>query len=123
MEIAAVMNTFSEIVVALLPVIAVFQLRLDPRQRWSVIGLLSLSFLVAIAGMFRTAFMFKLMESHDLTWWSSPQWLTSEVEIDMALVSLFTVCDKPHPSDLLTCTDLRLCGSTASSHWPFDRSL
>jgi hypothetical protein len=91
MQIAAVMNTFSEVVIAVLPVVAVFRLRVDPRQRWSVIGLLSLSFFVAIAGICRTAFIFKLLKSYDLTWWSSPQWLTSEVEIDMALVSLLKV--------------------------------
>jgi len=87
MEVAAVVNTFSEVIIAILPVIAVFRLRVDPRQRWSVISLLSLSFLVAITGTFRTAFIFKLLRSYDLTWWSTPQWLTSEIEIDMALVS------------------------------------
>jgi len=84
--ITAIINTTSEFLIALLPVIAVFRLRVVPTQRWSVISLLSLSFLVAFAGIFRTFFVFKAVYTHDLTWWSTPQWLTSEVEIDVALV-------------------------------------
>jgi hypothetical protein len=86
MEVAAIVNTVSEFVIALLPVVAVFRLGVDPRQRWSVVSLLSLGFLVAFAGIFRTFFLFKAINTHDLTWWSTPQWLTSEVEIDVALV-------------------------------------
>jgi hypothetical protein len=87
MEISAILNTLSELVIAILPVLAVFQLRVDPRQRWSVIGLLSLGFLVAFAGCFRTYYLYKTVGTYDLTWWSTPHWICSEVEIDTALVS------------------------------------
>jgi large subunit ribosomal protein L36e len=87
MQVSAVVNTLSEIVIAILPVFAVFRLQVDPRQRWGVIGLLSLSFFVAFTGCFRTFFIFKMVQSEDFTWWSSPQWITSEVEIDLGLVS------------------------------------
>ncbi|KAE9983789.1 hypothetical protein BLS_003705 [Venturia inaequalis] len=86
MEIIAVINTLIEVFIAILPVIATFRLQVDPRQRLGVIALLSMGFLVAIAGIVRTFYIFKLLESNDLTWWSGPQWLVSEIEIDTALM-------------------------------------
>ncbi|QDS71975.1 hypothetical protein FKW77_001358 [Venturia effusa] len=86
MEVIAVINTLMEVFIAILPIIATFQLQVDPRQRWGVIALLSMGFLVAIAGVIRTVNIFKLLESYDLTWWSGPQWLASEIEIDIALI-------------------------------------
>jgi uncharacterized protein YraI len=87
MEVAAVLNTVSEFVIAVLPIFAIFGLRVDPRQRWSVIGLLSLGFFVAFAGCFRTYYLWKTVATYDMTWWSTPHWICSEVEIDAALVS------------------------------------
>jgi hypothetical protein len=87
MQASAVLNTFSEFVLATLPLLAVFRLNVDRRQRWSVICLLSLGFLVAFAGCFRTFYIWKVLTTYDLTWWSGPQWICSEVEIDLALVS------------------------------------
>jgi hypothetical protein len=86
MQVAGVLNTASEFVLATLPLLAVFRLHVDKRQRWSVIFLLSLGFLVAFTGCFRTFFVWKALTTHDLTWWSGPQWLCSEMEIDLALV-------------------------------------
>ncbi|TLD32386.1 hypothetical protein E2P81_ATG05362 [Venturia nashicola] len=86
MQAIAVVNTSVEVFIAILPVIATFRLQVDPRQRCSVIALLSLGFVVAIAGVIRTVFIFRLLRSNDLTWWSGPQWLVSEIEIDLALI-------------------------------------
>lgn len=94
MEVIAVINTLFEVFIAILPVIATFRLQVDPRQRWGVIALLSMGFLVAIAGVIRTVYIFKLLESYDLTWWSGPQWLVSEIEIEVALVSSCQVCSE-----------------------------
>jgi hypothetical protein len=120
MEIAAVLNTFSEIVIAVLPVLAVFRLRVDPRQRWSVIGLLSLGFLVAFAGCFRTYFLWKSISTYDMTWWSTPHWICSEAEIDTALVSLNLTLPCPLSSLSLIVTfyypDLRMCCFLAPPH-------
>ena len=85
MKVAAVLNTLSELVIAILPMIAVYRLRVDARQRWSVISLLSLSFFVAIAGCFRTYYVWKTVDTYDMSWWGTPHWICSEVEIDVAL--------------------------------------
>jgi hypothetical protein len=86
MQFAAIFNTVSEVVIAILPAIAVFRFKVDPRQRWSVIGLLSLGYLVAIAGIVRSYFLWRAAETYDLTWWASPQWCSAEVEIDLAII-------------------------------------
>jgi hypothetical protein len=86
MKASAILNTASELVIAILPVLAVFRLQVDPRQRWTVIGLLSLGFLVTLAGCLRTYTIWRTVESYDLAWWSTPHWICSEVEIDLALV-------------------------------------
>jgi hypothetical protein len=86
MQFAAIFNTVSEVVIAILPAIAVFRFKVDPRQRWSVITLLSLGYLVAIAGIVRSYFLWRAAETYDLTWWASPQWCSAEVEIDLAII-------------------------------------
>jgi len=87
MFVCGCLNTVSEFVVALLPVLAVFKLGVTPRQRWSVIGLLSLGFLVTFTGCLRTYYVYRITQTYDITWWAAPQWVCAEVEIDVALVS------------------------------------
>jgi hypothetical protein len=85
--VAAVVNTFSEFIVATLPLMAVFFLQVDKRQRWNVVALLSLGFFVAIVGCIRCVYVWKALISYDLTWWAGPGWVCANVEIDVALVS------------------------------------
>ena len=86
MQFAAVFNTVCEVIIAILPAIAVFRFKVDPKQRWSVIGLLSLGYLVAIAGIVRSYFLWRAAETYDLTWYASPQWCSAAVEIDLAII-------------------------------------
>jgi hypothetical protein len=84
--ILAAFNTFSELVVAALPIPIVFRLKMSPTQRWSVLSLISLGFLVTVVGSVRTYYVWVLFSSDDLTWWSGPHWICSEVEICVAMV-------------------------------------
>jgi hypothetical protein len=86
LQVIAVVNTFAEFLLALLPLLAVFALRVDKQQRWSVISILSLPFLVAFVGCFRTFFIWKCMTTFDYTWWAGPMWICSEIEINLAIV-------------------------------------
>ncbi|KAF2426494.1 hypothetical protein EJ08DRAFT_373359 [Tothia fuscella] len=101
LEICAILNTISELVIALLPVFAVYGLNVDPRQRWNVIGLLSLGFFVVIAGIVRTYFLFKTVQTHDTSWWSTPHWICSEVEIDIALICACAASLRPMVGNIL----------------------
>jgi hypothetical protein len=82
----SVVNTVSEFFIALFPIIGAYTLGVDVRQRWHVISLLSLGFLVTIAGGFRTMFVWKCLVPYDGTWWVSAQWLCAEIEINLAMV-------------------------------------
>lgn len=86
MQAAGVLNTFAEFVMALLPLIAVFRLKVDKRKRWEVLGLLSLGFFVFFIGIWRTFFIWRALTTYDLTWWLGPQWVASEIENFTALV-------------------------------------
>ncbi|KAF2666783.1 hypothetical protein BT63DRAFT_457739 [Microthyrium microscopicum] len=95
MMATAIINTLSEAIIALLPILAVYRLRVAPHQRWSIIGLLSLGFFVAVAGAFRTFYIWKTVTTYDMSWWAAPHWICSEVEINMALISACAAPLKP----------------------------
>jgi len=123
MQAAAVFNTVSEFWIATLPLIACFKLRVDRSQRWTVIGLLSLGYFVSVAGIGRTFYIFKSFTTYDITWWSGPQWIFAEVEIDLAIVSVFYLsqyCGSPHAND-----DLDECmrRSSETTCQPYNRAL
>ena len=80
------MNTAAELAVAIMPIIAVFHLRVAPQQRWGVVGLFSLGFITGIAGCMRSYFVFRLHATYDISWWSTPIWICAEVELCSALV-------------------------------------
>ncbi|KAF2395935.1 hypothetical protein EJ06DRAFT_560395 [Trichodelitschia bisporula] len=84
--ILSAFNTFSEALVAAMPVPVLLRLKMDSAQRWAVMSLLCLGFLVAVVGCVRTYYVWILFDSDDLTWWSGPHWICSEVEICLAMI-------------------------------------
>ncbi|KAF2431007.1 hypothetical protein EJ08DRAFT_588269 [Tothia fuscella] len=68
----AVLNTVSEFIMAALPIPAVFYLGVRGRQRWAVISILSIGFLVSIVGAVRIFFIWKAFTSLDQSWWAAP---------------------------------------------------
>jgi hypothetical protein len=89
LQAAAVVNTVLEFWIATLPLLGTFYLKVSHRQAWSVLFLLCGGYLVSLAGVIRTYYVFKTVRSYDFSWWAGPQWIASEVEIDLALVSRF----------------------------------
>jgi hypothetical protein len=83
----ASLNTISEFFLAALPIPAVFYLRIKGRQRWAVISILSMGFLVVLVGCIRVYYIWKGIHTIDVAWWAGPHWICSELEIDTALVS------------------------------------
>ncbi len=89
LTILSAFNTFSEFLVAALPIPMVFRKLAMPRaQRWTVFSVLSLGFLVAAVGTTRTYYVWLCFASQDPVWWSTPQWICSEIELDTAMVRL-----------------------------------
>jgi hypothetical protein len=89
LTILSAINTFSEALIASLPIPILFQLKMDQRTRLNVLSLLSLGYLVALVGAVRTYFVWQLFDTNDLTWWAAPHWIASEVEISIAIVSSY----------------------------------
>jgi hypothetical protein len=81
------LNTFSEALVAALPIPMIMRLGMISRQRISVLILFCLGFLVTVVGSVRCYFVYKVFWTDDMTWYSSPHWICSEVEICVAMVS------------------------------------
>ncbi|QDS76340.1 hypothetical protein FKW77_002789 [Venturia effusa] len=79
-------NTFSEAFIAALPIPVIYQLRMKPAQRWAVLSLLCLGFLVAVVGSARTYYVWFLFTNDDLTWYAEPHWICAEVEICVAMI-------------------------------------
>ena len=82
----SILNIVCEFLVALLPIAAVFHIGVDERQRWTVVSLLSMGFVVAIIGCIRMHFLSVELHTLDVTWYSTPNWVCSLIEIDVALV-------------------------------------
>jgi hypothetical protein len=109
-----VINTALELVVALLPVPYILSVKMDRRQRLSIMSLLCLGVLVAILGVIRCRFVWlALISGNDVTWWAGPHWAVSEVENNVAIVSY----SRNHivKTSSLTDSDLRLYASFATS--------
>lgn len=84
---AGVINCVADLLVTTLPIPIVMKLQMPIRQRIGVIFLLSLGFIVTIAGVVRTYYIWKsLIDSYDETWFSYPLWICAAVEIDLAVV-------------------------------------
>lgn len=89
---AGILNCLADLLCTILPIPIVWRLRMPLRQRISVCILLCLGFIVTIAGIVRTYFIWKsLIDTWDETWFTYPLWIAAAVEIDIAVVSYTTL--------------------------------
>jgi len=94
--IIGVLNCLVDLLVTLLPVPLVMKLQMPLKHRIGVCILLSLGFVVTIAGIVRTYFIWKsLMDSWDETWFSYPLWICATIEIDVAVMCACAPALKP----------------------------
>lgn len=71
------------------------------RQRFLVVVLFSLGFLVTAAGCVRTYYIYRsLVTEYDNTWYAYPLWIAAAIEIDMGVVS--SPCPQTSPSQTQT---------------------
>ncbi|KAI7168242.1 hypothetical protein KC324_g11643, partial [Hortaea werneckii] len=82
-----VINCVSDLLTTVLPIPIVMRLQMPLKQRIGVCVLLCLGFIVTIAGVIRTYFIWKsLIDSWDQTWFAYPLWIAAAVEIDLAVM-------------------------------------
>lgn len=85
---AGVINCVADLLITTLPIPIVLRLQMRLRQRLAVTFLLGLGFIVTIAGIVRTYYIWKaFMDSYDETWYSYPLWIAAAVEIDLAVLT------------------------------------
>ncbi|RMY96372.1 hypothetical protein D0861_00224 [Hortaea werneckii] len=91
-----VINCVSDLLTTVLPIPIVMRLQMPLKQRIGVCVLLCLGFIVTIAGVIRTYFIWKsLMDSWDQTWFAYPLWIAAAVEIDLAVLLIEAERKKP----------------------------
>ncbi|KIW01400.1 uncharacterized protein PV09_07166 [Verruconis gallopava] len=88
--IVGILNSFSEAVLAVLPLPVIFSLNMSRRQRQAVAGILCGGFLVVAVGCVRLYYLWLMVTSGDPTWWSQPHWICSEFEMDVAIICACT---------------------------------
>ncbi|KAF1810453.1 hypothetical protein P152DRAFT_98877 [Eremomyces bilateralis CBS 781.70] len=82
-----VVNCFADLIVTVLPIPLVMKLKMPLRQRIGVVVLLSLGFIVIIAGSLRSYYIWdSIMNSYDETWVGYPLWLAAAVEVDLGVI-------------------------------------
>jgi len=89
-------NCVADLLITTLPIPMVMRLKMRLRQRLVVSFLLGLGFIVTIAGIVRTYFIWMaFMDSYDETWYSYPLWIAAAVEVDLALITACAPSLKP----------------------------
>jgi len=84
---AGVVNTFSEFLVAIMPIPIVMRLSMGRQQRWIIISILSLAVAVAVVGSVRTYYVWVAeTKTNDLSWWSVQHWICGVTEVHLALI-------------------------------------
>ena len=87
---------FADLLITTLPIPMVMKLKMRLRQRLIVAFLMGLGFIVTIAGIVRTYFIWMaFMSSYDETWYSYPLWIAAAVEIDLAIITACAPSLKP----------------------------
>ncbi|KAF2022287.1 hypothetical protein BU24DRAFT_439026 [Aaosphaeria arxii CBS 175.79] len=85
--IAGILNCIADLFCTILPIPLVARLEMPQRQRIAVVILFSFGFIVTIAGIVRTWYIYKsLIEEYDITWYSYPLWIAAAVEIDLGVI-------------------------------------
>ncbi|KAF2476573.1 uncharacterized protein BDR25DRAFT_375541 [Lindgomyces ingoldianus] len=84
---AGIINCVADVFCTLLPIPMVISLQMPRRQRMAVIVLFSLGFIVTVAGIVRTWYIYKsLIAEYDETWYAFPLWIAAAVEIDLGVI-------------------------------------
>lgn len=88
------LNILYDFCVVLLPIPIVLRLNLPLRQRVMIAMLFGAGFIVCIAGIMRTYYMYRMTDGYrDVTWDSYPVALSTAIELYIGIVSFFLL---PH---------------------------
>ncbi|KAH9838913.1 integral membrane protein [Teratosphaeria destructans] len=85
---AGIINILADVLTTLVPVPLVMRLKMPLRQRIGCAVIFGMGFIVILAAIVRTYYIWKgLMDSYDESWYSWPLWIAASVEIDIEVVT------------------------------------
>lgn len=92
--VQGILTIIADFLSVFLPLPVVLALHLPRKQRIIVAILFGAGFVVCIAGIFRTYFLYKLtLNYRDVTWDAFPVWLSTAVELYLGIVrTVFRLC-------------------------------
>ncbi|KAI6843738.1 hypothetical protein KC340_g880 [Hortaea werneckii] len=86
---AGILNLSADLLATITPIPLVMRLNMRLKYRIGVSILFGLGFIVIVAGIVRTYYIWKgLMDTYDATWYAYPLWIAAAVEIDVGVVNL-----------------------------------
>ena len=87
--VGGIINTIADALIAVLPIPLIMRLKMPRNERIGVIVLLSVGFLVTVAGVVRTYYIWLAqVHTQDETWYSYPLFVAASVEVDVGIVSI-----------------------------------
>ncbi|GAB1738464.1 hypothetical protein NU219Hw_g3270t1 [Hortaea werneckii] len=85
--VAGVLNLAADFLATITPIPLVMRLNMRLKYRIGVSVLFGLGFIVIVAGIVRTYYIWKgLMDTYDETWYAYPLWIAAAVEIDVGVI-------------------------------------
>jgi len=82
-----IVKTFVDLLITTIPIPLILRMQMERRQRYAVIVLLSLGYLVTAAGAVRSYYTYRVFyNNYDLTWYQYPAFLAAAVENDVAII-------------------------------------
>ncbi|KAI6849304.1 hypothetical protein KC327_g772 [Hortaea werneckii] len=84
---AGILNLSADLLATITPIPLVMRLNMRLKYKIGVSILFGLGFIVIVAGIVRTYYIWKgLMDTYDATWYAYPLWIAAAVEIDVGVI-------------------------------------
>jgi len=117
---SGIVNAVMDLLTTIIPIPLIARLQLPWRKRLGAIILVSLGFVVTVAGAIRSYYTWlSLLASYDETWYCYGLWLASAVEIDLGVVSASFTPVLPKCTKVFA--DLCMCACSShplrQEHW------
>jgi hypothetical protein len=93
---SGILSTVGDLYSALLPMILIGRLLMPTRQKWALYILFSLAFPVIVSGIIRCVYLYRVVNvDYDYTWTLYKIWVTSELEMWIAIYAASAPALKP----------------------------
>lgn len=112
---ANIFKVFFDVLITTLPIPLVARMRLGQKQKYGVLILFSLGYVVTAAGSLRTYYTYLALTSKlgDLTWYQYPAFLAAAVENDLAIICACIPTLRPLVRPIFAL----MKGSSVTSRW------